>query len=110
MDPLSLTAGIVAALQLANKVMALCLNLHSSLKSRKELGQVVDEVDSLRDILQRLARLEGVQDDDSNHANTETTSSRRGPLSICLSELESLYKELEKAKSSGLARAIACAG
>lgn len=115
MDPFSLTAGVIAVLQLANKVIALCLNLHSSLNARKELDLIVDEVDSLRNILQKLARLEGKvrvndSDSDSDPANIETTNSCRGPLSICCSELESLYKELDKAKSSGFkfgARAIA---
>jgi hypothetical protein len=106
MDPFSLTAGVIAVLQLANKVISLCLNLHSSFGSRKELDLIVDEIHSLRDILQRLARLK-LQDNDSDCTGTEGTSSRRGPLSICSSELDSFHKDLLKAKSSGLVRTIA---
>ncbi|KAF2675916.1 ankyrin [Lentithecium fluviatile CBS 122367] len=111
MDPFSLTAGVIAVLQLANKVISLCLNLQSSLSARKELDLIMDEVDALRDILQRLARLGGkVQADGSDPAYIETVNTRRGPLAICCSELESLQNELNKVKSPGFkfgAKAIA---
>jgi hypothetical protein len=102
MDPLSLTASIIAIVQLANKIITLGLDLHASLKVGKDLDRIVDEVDSLRGILQRLARLAQTE----AHNNTSTTPvfgtifDQNGALATCRSELTCLEAELLKAKSS----------
>ena len=85
MDPLSVTASIIAILQLTNKVITLCLDLHSRIKVRKELGQIIDEVDSLRAILQRLARQEASLTNDLD--SSQSSGGIRLPLALDFSML-----------------------
>ncbi|KAF1948207.1 ankyrin [Byssothecium circinans] len=103
MDPLSVTAGIIAILQLANKVITIGLSLHASLTVRKELDQIINEVDSLRAVLQKLARLSQTETQNNSTAIllVDLDDHRARALSICRTELVSLEAELAKAKLSG---------
>ncbi|KAF2868918.1 hypothetical protein BDV95DRAFT_106681 [Massariosphaeria phaeospora] len=99
MDPFSLTASVIAVLQLTHKVSALCLNLHTSISARKEIGRIFDEVDALRDTLQGLARLSSTQDGPATDSiNLDAINNLNGPLVKCKAELESLDAELQKVK------------
>jgi len=57
MDPFSVAASIIAILQLSGKISSLCFDLYTTVGARKELGQIIDEIESLRSILQKLARI-----------------------------------------------------
>jgi len=95
MDPLSITASLIAVLGLAHKISILCLDLHSFKSARQELNQILNEVESLRAILQGLARLESGQS-----SNFETVNKSDGPLARCRTELENMLEDLQKLKSS----------
>jgi hypothetical protein len=98
MDPLSLAAGLIAVIQLASKVTTTCLDLSASIRAFKELDRVFNEVDALRDVLQKLVRLH-VKLQNSQSASENLISSSR-PISICRVELEGLLEELDKIKTS----------
>jgi hypothetical protein len=95
MDPLSITASVIAVLGLAHKISILCLDLHSLKSARQELNRVLDEVESLRTILQGLARLESGQS-----SNFKTVNKSDGPLARCQTELQNLLADLQKLKLS----------
>lgn len=101
MDPLSLTASIITVLHLAHRVSILCLNFHSSIKSaRKDFDRIIEEVNSLRSVLEGFARLVSHEEQDSiNLQDLEAVAAPDGPLSKCRIELEELEAELHSAKS-----------
>lgn len=102
MDPLSVTASVIAVLGLAHKITTLCLELRSLKSARQDLARILDEVESLRAILEGLARL--APSDNEQHTpalpDFETINKPNGPLATCRVELESLQTELQKIKSS----------
>lgn len=101
-EPFSIAAAALALLPLANKVITFCLDLHPS-TVRKELDQIIDAVDSVRDVLQRLARLP----QDETEPNSPSTpdariSGSKKAFSQCQTELEYLEAELVKLESPKL--------
>jgi hypothetical protein len=101
MDPLSITASIIAVLQAANAVISVCYDYRSALKETPwALTKVADEVKSLRVVLETLEAIS------RDLAFTKTGPQSRlaalellcapdgGLLDICLSDLSSLEKKL----------------
>lgn len=57
-DPLSITAGIIAVLQVTSKVVSLCYDYRCGVKNgSNKMKQLIDEVASLRDVLESALRL-----------------------------------------------------
>jgi hypothetical protein len=57
MDPLSVTASVIAIIQAINKTISVCLSFRAALKEAPSgLTQVIDETRGLRDILEALQR------------------------------------------------------
>ena len=102
MDPLSVTASLITVLGLAHKITTLCLGLHSLKESQQELSRILDEVESLRTILERLARLASSKDgqEEAILPNFAAVNEPNGPLANCRTELENLHVELKKVSSS----------
>ena len=58
MDPLSVTASIIAVLQVSGAVVSICYDYRNAVKDAvKEATQITDEVKSLQDVLERLLKL-----------------------------------------------------
>jgi hypothetical protein len=76
MDPLSVTASIIAVLQATSVVVSICYDYSSALKgSSWELLKVIDEVRDLRNVLETLERL-ARQEESSNSAKARLPSLR----------------------------------
>ena len=110
MDPLSITASIVAVLQATNAVISVCYDYSAALKGAPwELSKVADELKGLRDVLESLATLANTA------ANADSTAQSRlptleqvcdsktdsGPLASCLSEIDRIYTKLIPPSWSG---------
>ena len=101
MDPLSITASLVAVLQATKAVISVCCNYRSSVKgSTSEVSRVLEEIRGLRDVLRTIEGL-------ANKAETSgsTNQSRfpalqylcdpnTGILNRCRTELEMLNSSL----------------
>lgn len=93
-DPLSITASIVAVLQLAQQVVSLCLSYRDAAKSNGGvLQQLLDEVESLTDILDPLAKLAG--DHGGRKNSIQVLSKLAGAIEDCGALLGILRAELE---------------
>ncbi|KAF8542732.1 hypothetical protein BDD12DRAFT_875826 [Trichophaea hybrida] len=68
MDPLSITASIIAVLQATNAIISVCYDYSAVVKgSSSELSRVTEEVKSLRNLLESVAQLaEKAESADSN--------------------------------------------
>lgn len=109
MDPLSVTASIITVLHLTHQIGVLCLDLRSKFKNaRQEIDQILDEISSLRTVLEGLARLGTAedQDDDSSVRKLDSITKADGPLMKCSVELQELADELKKANQSNLKSSI----
>ena len=62
MDPLSLTAGIIALVQISGAVISVCYEYRTGAQSAtKEAIRIIEELKSLQDVLERLLRLAEVE-------------------------------------------------
>lgn len=110
MDPLSITASIIAVLQATDAVIHVCNDYRSAVKNSSwELPRVIDEVTSLRGLLEALARLakEAESADPATESRLPTLEplcGPVGPLATCLGELKALEKKLALPTASGHAK------
>lgn len=108
MEPLSVTASVIAVLQAAETVMAICCNYRSaSVGASWEVTRICDETRNLRHVLRTL---EGIADKAETGAKTETPhlpalaqlcDPETGSLVQCLDTLSSLEKQLRPPSWSG---------
>ena len=108
MDPLGVTASIIAVLQAANTIISICCNYSAAVKGASwELPKVTKEVQGLRDVLEILASLAKRSENADPSADTRLPALRllcepdAGPLAMCKAELESLKTKLEPPKWTG---------
>ena len=101
MDPLSITASIVALIGATQKVLSICKNYAAAVKGADwELTRIIEEVESLRGVLQGLERLAKQAKDADPAAMSQLPQliclcdPKTGTLASCLSELESLEQKL----------------
>ncbi|KIX03893.1 uncharacterized protein Z518_07446 [Rhinocladiella mackenziei CBS 650.93] len=100
MDPLSITASIIAVLQAANAVISTCYDFKALLKDTPwALTRIISEVKDLRNVLETLDQLT----EPTRNSTTSVKKKRRfeilcdpqnGPLSTCLCELNALEQLL----------------
>lgn len=101
MDPLSVTASVIACLQATSAVISVCLDYRSALKHTPwGLSKVTEEVRDLRNVLESLQsvadRLESQTlttgpEDKKRYASLQLLCSpERGPLQNCTTELNQL--------------------
>lgn len=107
MDALSITANIIAVLQAANAVVSICYDYSCAMKgSSWELPRVMEEVKSLRNVLEALEQLAKKAESADPAAEGRLPSLKllcnpEGLLAMCLSELEALRKKLDPPDWSG---------
>jgi hypothetical protein len=101
MDPFSITGTLIAVVQITSTVISICYDYRSSLKSAsREIIQITDGLNSLKDVLESLLRVvERTQSSDNNDASRlatfELLIKKGGPLMTCQEELERLKGKLE---------------
>jgi ankyrin repeat protein len=99
MDPLSIAASVIAIIQLSGKVTSLCWEYRSAVKgARRDITRILDEVNSLRTVLESLVTLAENDDQDNEPALSTLRSLAKpnGTLHNCQVELVHLEKELRK--------------
>lgn len=93
MDPLSLTASLIAVAQITVSIVETCYKWKSAVRdSSKQASQIVRQLDSLRSILERLIEIVENESPDSTRLFTLASLSQKdGPLDVskqCLTELQ----------------------
>lgn len=103
MDPLSITAGIIAVATLCGQVVSICHRYQSGVKNAsKEMIRVIDEITALRNVLENLLKIasEAENMDPPNTTKLSTLElliQPEGPLIKCQAELNLLEKRLKPA-------------
>jgi len=107
MDPLSISAGIIAVLQVTTTILSICYNYRAAINNAPgELCQVTEEIKGLRNILETLQDLAFEAKGTDPAARARLPSLNRlsdpdGPLTSCLAELRQLKRQLAPPKWSG---------
>lgn len=108
MDPLSLTASVIAVLQAANTIITVCYDFRAAVtKAPWSLTRILDEVRDLRTVLETLERLVERVDDPASPdfkrrpAFQLLCEPQTGPLASCLRELLSLEEKIRPPSSAG---------
>ena len=110
MDPLSITASIVAVLQATSAVISVCYDYSAAIKGAPwELSKVTDELKGLRDVLESLAKLSKAAADADPAAQSRLPAlellcdpkANGGPLAACLDEINGLKAKLSPPSWSG---------
>lgn len=111
MDPLSITAGIIAVLGVTLKVLDICYEYNNSFKNAsKDLSKVIEEIISLRTVLETLQQLARKVENADPTAVSRLPSLRLlsepqdGPLVKCLAVLEALKQKLNPPSLNGQAK------
>src|SRR4051812_42084734 len=101
MDPLSVSASIIAVLQATSTVISVCYDFRSALKNAPwGLIKVIDEAKELRHVLEMLImlaeQLEGADAEQERRlpALRLLCEPEKGPLASCLREMTSLEQIL----------------
>jgi hypothetical protein len=117
MDPLSVTASIIAVLQATNWIISFCFDFRSAVKDRPwGLTRLTEEVIQLRNVLEALRNLAEQAEWEPSGSNNNAARSRLpalnqlcstdGPLERCLEELNEVEKKLFSPKWSGRLKPI----
>jgi hypothetical protein len=100
MDPLSITASIIAVLQATNAVISLCYDFRAALQHTPwALTRTIEEARDLRNVLETLENLsKALQDDKSRNSKRmpsfQLLCEPEGPLDTCLRELTHLTSKI----------------
>ncbi len=101
MDPLSITTSIVTLIGATRDVISICQNYRAAVKGADwELPRLVEEVESLRRVLQDLERLAKQAENADPAAVSQLPQLRSfcdpktGTFALCLSELQTLERKL----------------
>lgn len=97
-DPLSITAGIIAVLQISGNVIFICYDYRAAVKNApRDAKRIIDEVNTLQDVLEQLLKLaETASINASAHLPAlELLNKPDGPLIKCRAKLLALKAKLE---------------
>lgn len=96
-NPLNITANIIAVLQITSKVIFIYYDYRCGLKNiPKGLQKLTDDIVSLRDVLERLMKVvDETPSEKSMFLATEQLTKNDGPLAQCRVEMEELEKKLK---------------
>ena len=95
MDPLSITASILAILDIVGKILFTCIEYGFAFKNAsKVLSRIFEEVKSIRGVLESLQPLESKFENADSLTCTHLPALRKEPLDICLEELRVLEQKL----------------
>jgi hypothetical protein len=110
MDPLSVSAGIIAVVQATNSVISFCFDFYSAVKDRPwGLTRLIQETAQLRDVLESLRNVAELAETQAMLETNATAAENRlpmlkllckpsGALETCLQELERLRNKLTSTK------------
>lgn len=116
MDPLSISASIIAVLQATNAIVSVCYDFRAVMKKTPwSLTYIIQELKDLRNILETLDRLADAFDDtpalnmqrqpalimQRQPAFELLCEPERGPLASCLRELTYLEKKITSSNRVG---------
>lgn len=108
MDPLSISASIIAVLQATNSVVSLCYDFRAALKKAPwSLTRIIEDVKDLRGVLETLDRLvETTNDKPGADAKKRPVfqllcEPETGPLASCLRELAYLERKIASSSCVG---------
>jgi hypothetical protein len=111
MEPLSVTASIIAVLQVTSKIISICYDYTSAVKnSSSELSRVIEEIKDLRNVLETLEQLARKAESSDPAAGVQLpalqllSEPEGGPLAKCLAELEALKQKLTPQSLNGQAK------
>ncbi|KAH6637510.1 hypothetical protein C7974DRAFT_142520 [Boeremia exigua] len=90
-------ASVIAVLQLMSKISSVCYGLYRSYGTRRDLDDVVDEVDALRRVLQPLER---ITKSSPEYSAMCSDALLLVPLTRCTEELRCLEADLAKIESA----------
>ncbi|MCJ1404118.1 hypothetical protein MMC11_007343 [Xylographa trunciseda] len=94
MDPLSGTASVIAVLQLASSVLSACYRYQDKVRhAKKDILYLADELESLRNVLKSLKKIEDDEDEGSKHRETVKASTAK-TLDQCYRKLAVLDEKL----------------
>lgn len=100
MDPLSVTASIIAIVQLTSVIIG-CLNdLKGTSKDRAQCAMEISNVSNL--LVQLMYRLNEGPSNDSSYAALQALAAAEGPIDQYRSALEQLKSKFTSTASSGL--------
>jgi hypothetical protein len=100
MDPLSITASIIAVLQATNAAISFCYSYSKEARNSSwELPKILEELKSLRNVLETLEQLAERAESADHALESKLPTLKRlcqpdGPLAMCFAELEALEKKL----------------
>ena len=98
-EPIGLLGTLIAIVQLSSKVVSYCYEYRNSVKSApREISQMLDEVASLRNIMERLVNIAETDEESSSLPSLQAMVQGNGPLATCLSEIASLKSQLKPGK------------
>jgi hypothetical protein len=108
MDPLSITAGIIAVLQATCSLLSVCYDFRAAVrKAPSSLHRVIEEIRDLRNILESLQRISddiyspGKTNPEIKVSFERLCESDKGPLATCLQELAALEAKIIPASYVG---------
>lgn len=97
MDPLSLTASIIAVVQISGAIISLCYEYRTGVKdAAKEATRITEELKSFQDVLERLLKLAEVEvaRASSRLQTIQPLLEPGGVLSRCQDDLKALQLKL----------------
>ena len=101
MEGLSIATAIITLIDATHKVIAICQNYKAAVKGANwELPRIIEEVESLRGVLQGLQRLAKLAENGDPAAMGQLPQLSRlcdpktGTFALCLSELQTLERKL----------------
>jgi NACHT domain len=101
MDPLSITASVIAVLQAASTVVAVCYDFRAAINTQPwALSRIINSINELRLILNRLEQIANESESNldetsmSRLTDLEVLCQEGGAVKNCLEELKALEKKL----------------
>lgn len=106
MDPLSISAGIIAFISAANSLLLLCYKTQAELRHTSwALVRLIKEIQDLRNLVESVrvaaSTSEGQQANDQRAASVELYKAMEVPLKECMNEVCALDKKLRIFSSNG---------
>ncbi len=98
MDPLSITASLIAVIQVTTSIVQICYDYRSGVVSAsREVIQISDQLNALTEVLEALLRLveSSKSDDLKRFCTVQDLAKDGGTLQACLREMERLKGKLE---------------
>ncbi|KAK4221042.1 hypothetical protein QBC38DRAFT_461908 [Podospora fimiseda] len=102
MDPLSISMGVLASLQVANSILSFCRDIRSGVRQAPwTLLHILQEVRDLRNLIEAIESISG-EEISSNNTSHILSDGVKSALSGCLAELQLLEHRLKPGQAEAL--------